>query len=59
MARLVLLHFLAHSVVVSALKVGVKLNCGHVFPNLEELKDGKGIRNQETEKCCLMVYALS
>lgn len=41
MARLVLLHLSAHSVAVSALKVGVKLNYDHVFSNLEELKDEK------------------
>lgn len=49
MARLILLNFLAHPVAVCALKVRVKLNYDHVFSNLEELKDGKGVSNQETK----------
>lgn len=41
MARLVLLHFLPHSVALSALKVGVKLSYDQAFANLEEPKDRK------------------
>lgn len=47
MARLVLLNFLSHPVAVHALKVGVKLDYDHVFSNVQELKDWKGMSNRD------------